>query len=257
VKLEATKAADNIARSVVSSRGRQTPVVREQLPSGRARHGMTADEVAATQRARLLEGLIEAVAAKGYAALTVADVSAAARVSRRTFYEHFSDKEDCFMAAIDAGTTEVLAEMAAAGAEAASDLHAAVRASVEAYLNAFVARPDFARAFNVEILASGPRGLEFRADVHRRFAEMYEALAAQLREHDPTLPEVPSVAFRLATGAFDEFLLEWVRQDKIAELGQLVPLASFIAEVMLRGAVHGVEHLDAVTLGLAADTLPS
>jgi AcrR family transcriptional regulator len=234
----------------------QTPAPREQLPSGRSRHGLSPDEVAATQRARLLDGLIGAVAEKGYAALTVADVSAAARVSRRTFYEHFSDKEDCFMAAIGAGTTEVLAAMAAAGAQG-RDLHAAVRASIDAYLRGFVERPAFARAFNVEILASGARGLEFRAEVHQRFAEMYQVLAEQLRERGAAIPDIPPIAFRLATGAFDEILLEWVRQDRIAELEQLAPLASFIAEVMVRGADSGTKHLDAVTSTLAANTLPA
>jgi AcrR family transcriptional regulator len=229
--------------------------VREQLPSGRSRHGLSAEEVAATQRARLLAGLIEAVAEKGYAALTVGDISAAARVSRRTFYEHFQDKEECFMAAIDAGTTELLALMAEAftGEE---DFFDAVSASVGAYLRGLTERPDFARAFNVEILAAGPRGLEFRAEVHRRFAEMYRELYKHARSRDPTMPDVPEVTFRVGTGAFDEFLLEWVRQGRTAELEQLVPLSNFIARALFQGVPAGTAELRGPAPSFSVDTLP-
>jgi AcrR family transcriptional regulator len=240
----------------MADRPAQRSVVREQLPSGRARHGLSAEEVAAMQRARLLDGLIEAVARKGYAALTVGDISAAARVSRRTFYEHFRDKEDCFMAAIDVGTTEMLEEMARAFANT-DELFAALDASVLAYLASLDRRPDFARAFHLEILAAGPRGLEFRADVHRRFAEMYRELYAHARRQDPALPDVPELTFRLATGSFDEFLLEWVRAGRIGQLKKLAPVATFVARTMLGAAATHADELDGVSARLTVDTLPS
>jgi AcrR family transcriptional regulator len=230
-------------------------ISREQLPSGRSRHGLSPDEVAATQRARLLDGLIEAVARKGYAALTVGDVAAAARVSRRTFYEHFRDKEDCFMAAIDDGTQEILGQMASAAASA-DDWLGAVRASVAAYMRAFVERPDFAKAFNLEILAAGPRALEFRAEVHRRFAEMYRDLYADARTHEPDLPELPEVTFRLATGGFDEFLVEWMRQGRVADLEELAPLAAFLAHMLLDGASAAASELVGRSATFTVTTTP-
>ena len=65
---------------------------------------------AAGHRARLTEGLAAAIAEKGYAAVTIADVVRVARVSKRTFYEHFADKEACFLA-LYAETTEELLEL--------------------------------------------------------------------------------------------------------------------------------------------------
>ena len=227
-----------------------------QLPSGRSRHGLSPDEVAATQRARLIDGLIEAVARTGFAPLTVGDIAAAARVSRRTFYEHFRDKEDCFMAAIDTVTQDVLGEMAAAAASA-EDWLSAVRTSVAAYLRAFVERPDFARAFNIEILAAGPRALEFRAEVHRRFAELYRDLYADARTHEPELPELPEVAFRLATGGFDEFLVEWVRQGRVADLEELAPLAGFLAHTLLNGASAAAGELTGNSATFTVTTTPA
>jgi AcrR family transcriptional regulator len=234
--------------------GPLTEPARRPLPAGRARHGLTQEEVTADQRRRLLEGLLVAVAAKGYAALTVADISAAARVSRRTFYEHFSDKEDCFMAAIDAGTQELLTEMLEAVTET-DDWVEIVKATAAAYLRGFVKRPQFARAFNLDILSAGPRGLEFRAEVHLRFAEFYRDVANQAREADPSLPEAPEATFRLATGAFDEFLVEWVRQGKIDELEELAPLAGFLAAALMRGAPEAATELQGIP-ALGVSTLP-
>jgi len=56
------------------------------------------------QNARMLHAMTRAVSEKGYAKVTVADIVALAGVSRRTFYEHFKDVEDCFVSAYEAGT---------------------------------------------------------------------------------------------------------------------------------------------------------
>src|SRR2546421_12380551 len=66
------------------------------------------------QRARMYHAIVRAVSEKGYAKVTVADVVALAGVSRRTFYEHFKDVEDCFVEAYEAATGAVLAEVEAA-----------------------------------------------------------------------------------------------------------------------------------------------
>ena len=62
---------------------------------------------ARSQRGRLICAIADAVAAKGYAATSVADVIALAGVSRKTFYEHFGDKEACFLAAYDSGAQAI------------------------------------------------------------------------------------------------------------------------------------------------------
>ena len=60
-------------------------------------------------RGRLICAIADAVAAEGYAATSVADVIALAGVSRKTFYEHFADKEACFLAAYDSGAQAITA----------------------------------------------------------------------------------------------------------------------------------------------------
>src|SRR3954453_20626074 len=64
--------------------------------------------VTRTQRERMLDAMARAVAAKGYAKLTVSDVVALAGVSRRTFYEQFADKEECFLESYAAGAGAII-----------------------------------------------------------------------------------------------------------------------------------------------------
>jgi AcrR family transcriptional regulator len=72
---------------------------RDRLPPGR--HGLSRDFVAENQRERLLNGMVEAVAAHGYNETTIGRITEAAKISRRTFYEYFSGKEECFLAAYE------------------------------------------------------------------------------------------------------------------------------------------------------------
>src|SRR5690349_12619663 len=87
----------------------------QSLPRGR--HGLPRELIVENQRARLVSGMIETVAEQGYGKATIANVIAAAKVSRKTFYESFANREDCYRAAYEA-TFEFLRDRVAAGAEA-------------------------------------------------------------------------------------------------------------------------------------------
>src|SRR3954452_15441719 len=89
---------------------------------------------AETQRARMLEATARAVASKGYAKTTVADVVALAGVSRRTFYEDFADKEECFLATYEVAARSLVAAVGAAVRESGqSDWHERVRVGLTVY----------------------------------------------------------------------------------------------------------------------------
>jgi AcrR family transcriptional regulator len=119
-----------------------------------------------SQRTRLLEGVFAAVAERGYAATTVAEITRIASVSRATFYEQFSDKLDCFLAAYRA---------------AGDELYAAVRDASSL----------------VETVAAGPRALELREMVDGRFVVMLRGTSERLRETRPGLPELEDDMVRL------------------------------------------------------------
>src|SRR5919199_431971 len=125
-------------------------------PLPRGPHNLTRDDVLASQRERMTDAVAATVARKGYVATTVGDIVSGAGVSRKTFYEHFQDKEDCFLAAFDAGVEALLAAIVAARPERPGQI-ALLRARVRAYLETPASRPDFARTFLLEVFAAGPR----------------------------------------------------------------------------------------------------
>src|SRR3954464_7125153 len=126
------------------------------LPRGR--HAAPREVVRNSQRGRMLAAMASAVGEKGYGAVAVADVIARAGVSRKTFYEHFDNKEECFLAAYAAGVEPWLDAIdAAIRAAAAGDPLAIARAGTARYLETLAANPAFARTFLIEVLAAGPR----------------------------------------------------------------------------------------------------
>ncbi len=94
----------------------------------------------ATQRERLLDGMARTVAEQGYAATSVADVLQAARISRRTFYERFADKEDCFIAAYDA-IAEVCHARVSGAFNAAASWSDGIADGLDALLSTLAAEP--------------------------------------------------------------------------------------------------------------------
>ena len=122
------------------------------LPAGR--HGFSREQVAHHQRERLIAGLASAVAAKGYAAVTLADVTAEARVSRRVFYEHFESKEECFLAAFEAVVAH-LRELAAEAAAPEQSWPRQALAALRAALAFLAAEPGLARLCLVEAPGAG------------------------------------------------------------------------------------------------------
>ncbi len=142
------------------------------LPAGR--HGYSREQVAHHQRERLIAGLAEAVAEKGYAAVTLTDIVKQAKVSRRVFYANFEGKEQCFLAAFEVVVAH-LREVAAEALEALAGWPRQAVAATAAVLGFLAAEPDLARLCLVESRAAGPA-------VAARFNEAVGELAPLLRQ---------------------------------------------------------------------------
>jgi AcrR family transcriptional regulator len=186
------------------------------LPSGR--HGLTREQVARSQRIRLVGSAIAVAGSGGFAAMTVSAVIAGANVSRKTFYEQFADREDCFLAAY-----EVVVERALAGVRAAYAVEAPwperLRAAIDWALRALADHPSEARVAFVEALAVGPRALSLRDRALRElvplFAPGFDAAPAGV-----TVPASMPVAI---AGTFAELIALRIRQDAAAQLPELLP----------------------------------
>jgi AcrR family transcriptional regulator len=189
------------------------------LPRGR--HAAPREVVWESQRGRLLAAMAEVVGTKGYGPVAVADAIARAGVSRKTFYEHFDNKEECFLAAYDAGVEAMLDAIDAAIRDAAPGGPVAIaRAGTARYLETLAANPAFARTFLIEVLAAGPRALERRAAVHARFAEQLAAIHRAARGAASSDP--PAHVFRAAVGAIHELVTDHVLRRGAETLPELL-----------------------------------
>jgi AcrR family transcriptional regulator len=191
--------------------------------------------VLASQRGRMLGAMAGAVATKGYAGTTVADVVAGAGVSRKTFYEHFRDKEECFLAAFDAGVDLLLAAIVAAEPAGEPTWLELMRARVRAYLDTLASQPAFARTFLIEVFAAGPRALERRAEVLQRFAQLFRDLHVEARRQFPELPPVPEPLYIAAVGAVNELVSDFAREGRTSELPELEDTLVYLQVALFAG----------------------
>jgi AcrR family transcriptional regulator len=192
-------------------------------PLPRGRHAAPREVVWRSQRGRLLAAMADVVAESGYGAASVADVIARAGVSRKTFYEHFDNKEECFLAAYDAGVEAMLEAIGdaireAVGTDAAGAAAEVARAGTARYLETLAANPAFARTFLVEVPAAGPAALARRAHAHERFAGLLAASARAAGGRTAT----PDWAFRACVGAINELVTDHVTTRDAATLPDLL-----------------------------------
>ena len=141
-----------------------------RIPS---RAGLPAAQVAEIQRSRLLAGALGAIEEHGYANATVQQITARARISRRTFYEQFANREACMAALFDHVVGMVEVELGAAGI-ARLAWHEKVRRGLWIILAFLDREPALARVCVIQTLRGGPAVLERREQVIARLAEVLD-----------------------------------------------------------------------------------
>jgi AcrR family transcriptional regulator len=189
----------------------------EPLPRGR--HKLGQGTVRASQRERLLRAMVECVAREGFESTTVPMVVSTARVSSNAFYEFFSDKTDCFLAACDEAARELLSELVALTAE--PDWVRAMRKGTGIYLRWWQERPAFARAYLLSLRAAGERTFEQRDRTYGMYEAMFADLARRARAEQPDLPPLSPLVTRVLVLAITELVAEEVRAGRTGSLGDL------------------------------------
>src|SRR5437660_4201033 len=125
-----------------------------------------------------------AIEEKGYRETTVADVVRIARTSRRTFYEHFEDREACFLALFDA-TNDAMMEQIAGAVRPDEPLEAQVDRALDAYIANITAQPALYRSFVRELPGLGQEGAGRQLAVIERFARLLVDLVESGRREQP------------------------------------------------------------------------
>ncbi len=174
----------------------------------------------ATPPERILRALAAVVAEKGYPDTTVAEVVDRASTSQRTFYEHFKNKEDAIVAALDSGSAHMLAAALPAFRRAPDWKHA-VHDTIEAMFRWGAEEPEYARMGGVEMYAAGNRALDQREMV----TEGMEGLLAPGYEINPKTPPISAEA---VGGALYNLLYEYVNRKGPETLPDLVPTLVYV-----------------------------
>lgn len=186
------------------------------LPSGR--HGFSREQVAAHQRERIVAGLAEAVAERGYNAVTITQIAKSARVSKRAFYEQFESKEECFLAAFEIVVAH-LRDLIEVAIEPIPDWPHRVVAGLRALLEFLAAEPVLARLCLVDSVTAGPA-------VAERFREQINGFVPLLQpgrgERDNPRP-LPDSTEETLIGALVSMLSRSLAFADVATLPQLLP----------------------------------
>ena len=188
----------------------------------------TETDAPARHRHRLLEGMARAVAAKGYAETTIADIVREAAVSRRTFYEHFATKAECLIALYEAASRGALNVLRDA-IDAERDWDEQVEAAMAAYFGCLAQNPVLVRTLFIEILGLGPEGLAARRRVNDEITEFMMQVINRRRGSRHPLSREMAMAI---VGGVNELVLHAIETGRVEKLRELaVPAVQLVRAV--------------------------
>ena len=187
--------------------------------------------------------MVEVVSERGYPETRVVDVIEVAGVSRKTFYEHFEDKEDCFLTTYDTLFGHLYAQTSnsfesAIGAPWAERMTAALRS----LLDHLAANPSGARFAIVEVLAAGPKALSRRDAALRQFSGFLESGRAE------TSLELPGITAISLVGGINELLYSEILHGAAARLPTRLPDLVFWISLPFLGAERASAERERVRL---------
>lgn len=213
--------------------------VGERWRPPRGRHRLPPEVVARSQRDRLLDAAVRVVAVKGYGAMTIADLTGEAGVSRTTFYELFEDKEACFLAAYD-NAVEALVRRVVAAYESAGDWPERAAAGLAALLDALAAEPALARLALVDIGSAGPAAQRrYRAAI-QRLTPLFE----EGRDFAPGGRGLPANTSRMAIGGVTGLIADELLAGRAGQLPGLLSDVLFATLVPYIGPDAAAREVD-------------
>jgi AcrR family transcriptional regulator len=151
-----------------------TPVTTVR-PQHAAEPAATSNEDAGEFRRRLLAGLTASIMEDGYRNTTVAGIVRRARTSRRTFYEHFSDKEACFVALLTDANAQMIRQISAA-VDQRAPWTSQVRQAVEAWIASAESQPAITLSWIRDVPSLGTAARRLQRDTMEAFITMIQTL---------------------------------------------------------------------------------
>lgn len=183
--------------------------------------------------------MARACASKGFAATTISDLAADARVSKRTFYEFFHSKADCFIALYESASTNTLLILKDQLNEV-TDWRTTLLAALSAYFGALSSNPVLLRSLFIEVLGLGAAGLEARRRVNLQMAQFILEIVQNKNGASPRshISELDAMAM---VGAINELILQAIEQGRADQLQALVQPSARLVRAVVDGA-GGAAH---------------
>lgn len=206
------------------------------LPSGR--HGLSREEVLANQRTRVLEAVADVSSTAGFGPMTVEDIVVTAGISRRSFYDLFSSKDDAFLASLE-DATEQLFEAIDEAHDGSGGFAGRIEACLRALLKHFAERPSYADMCLVQVMSAGPDAVDRRNATLRRFAALICTVAD---EEVPKRGRPPEIIAEAIVGGIYEILYARVLNGRIDKLPDLLPDLMYSALLPYVGPDQAVEQ---------------
>jgi AcrR family transcriptional regulator len=211
-----------VAKAAAKGKGRKAAEPASEAPTSprlpAGRHGLPREFIAQNQRERIITALVDTVAERGYNATTVAHITKAASVSRRTFYEHFADKEACFLAAYEMVADHIRDSMQVA-AEAFEEWPQKVRAALGTMLSFLAGEPELARVCMIEPVAAGG---EIAAKHRASMQGFVEILKAGRPQHSGERP-LPEATEATLVGGIVSLVVREINAGRTEKLEALLP----------------------------------
>ncbi len=170
------------------------------------------------QRARIIAALAEETVARGYRAVTVADIVRRAGIARNTFYENFSSKQDCFLATQDYAVEEALSRVVEAATKVES-WQERVDAGLAAFLHYVASEPALARTCIVESISAGPASLARYEESLQAFLPLFR-LGRKVSKHGEELPETLEETI---VGGIFWVIYQRISRGETEQIEQLLP----------------------------------
>jgi AcrR family transcriptional regulator len=164
-------------------------------------------------RQRILQALADVLMTRRYADVTMADIAAQARISKRTFYEHFANKEVCLIALCEHTSEQIMAAIVQAY-RPGMPWTQIVEDVTNTYLSVIQSKPTLVHALYVELMAIGRPGLMQRRAVGERFAKFLCLQVDMLRaQGEPLRPLAQPVALAVVAGINELILIAMMDSD--------------------------------------------
>jgi AcrR family transcriptional regulator len=171
---------------------------------------------------------------KGFAEITTADIARHARMSKRTFYEHFDTKQDCLLALYVVASERALARIAES-IDSSLGLDAQISTTTEVYFRSMQERPALLRTLLVEILAAGPQGREVRREINQRYANLLRKVVASTNTENGKRHFLSGAMATAVVGGLHELMLQAVESGDLTRLRRLArPAAELVLSVVRR-----------------------